>query len=111
MEIIFNKISSSGESGILVGAKAFSEILSRFSSSKMSLTLVTTLAPFLIRSLVPSDCGEKMEPGTAKTSRLNSKAKLAVMSVPLFSSASTTSVPMDSPAIIRFLAGKFPMPA
>ena len=44
--------------------------------------------------------------GTANTSLSFSSAYFAVISAPLFSGASVTSIPRDSHAIILFLAGK-----
>ena len=45
-------------------------------------------------------------PGTAKTSLPCSAANFAVMSAPLFSPASMTTVARDKPEIMRFLGGK-----
>ncbi len=47
-----------------------------------------------------------ISPGTANTSRPSSSAKSAVISAPLRSRASTTTVAAQSPAMIRFRAGK-----
>lgn len=77
-------------------------------SSKMSLALVTSFAPCLIKLCGPALNDEKIGPGTAKTSRPCSKAQSAVISDPLFSAASTTKTPKLSPLIIRFLSGNNP---
>ena len=47
-----------------------------------------------------------ISPGTASTSRPSSSAKSAVMSAPLRSLASTTTVARHRPAMMRFRAGK-----
>ena len=47
-----------------------------------------------------------MEPGTANTSRPCSSACCAVISEPLVRAASTTSVPSDSPLMMRLRCGK-----
>lgn len=47
-----------------------------------------------------------ISPGTANTSRPSSSAKSAVIKAPERSRASTTTVARQSPAMIRFLAGK-----
>ena len=46
-----------------------------------------------------------ISPGTASTSRPSSSAKSAVISAPLRSRASTTTVAAQSPAMIRLRAG------
>ena len=55
---------------------------------------------------VPDQLLLVISPGTAKTSRPSSSAKSAVMSAPLRPRASTTIVASESPAMIRFRAGK-----
>jgi hypothetical protein len=54
----------------------------------------------------PRLCGESTRPGTANTCRLLSAAILAVISEPLFRSASTTTVPSVIPATMRLRIGK-----
>ena len=76
------------------------------SASSTSAGFVTGVAPRRIRSFVPADSADVISPGTAKTSRPSSSAKSAVISAPLRSLASTTTTAADSPAMIRFLAGK-----
>ena len=75
-------------------------------SSSTASALSTNFAPDLIRLLVPLLLGEVTFPGTAKTSLPCSKAKSAVIKAPLFSAASTTTVPKAKPLSILFLAGK-----
>ncbi len=77
-------------------------------SSSMSWADSTSLAPCLISAWQPLDCGECIEPGTAKTSRPCSAARRAVIREPLCSEASTTKQPLLSPLIIRFRLGKLP---
>ncbi|MNI63918.1 hypothetical protein D3C73_1193300 [compost metagenome] len=77
-------------------------------SSKISSAQVTSFAPCLIRSSAPRLLGEVMGPGTANTSLPASNAASAVISEPLRESASTTSVPSVSPAIIRLRCGNSP---
>src|SRR5664279_1972772 len=72
----------------------------------MSSTPSQSLAPFLMRSWQPLLRGESMRPGTAKTWRPYSLAKLAVMSAPLVRLASTTTVPSVMPATMRLRMGK-----
>ena len=55
----------------------------------------------------PRLVGEKMLPGTAKTSRPWSRAKRTVCMTPLSIGASTTRTPSDSPLRSRFRRGKF----
>ena len=69
--------------------------------------LSTILAPSRINLFVPRQPGAWMLPGTANTSRFCSRAHLAVMRVPLYSAASTTSTPIDIPLMILFRIGKF----
>src|SRR3989344_5758983 len=91
-------------SNLLVGIKAsWRTVLSILYSVNMAEESVTTFAPLAISWFGPFDFEEKIEPGTAKTSRFWSKAHLAVISDPLLSSASTTSTPLDSPLMILFL--------
>ena len=47
-----------------------------------------------------------MLPGTANTSRPCSRAQLTVIIAPDFFAPSTSSVPWDSPLMMRFRAGK-----
>ena len=77
-----------------------------FNSSRMSSALVTILAPNLSRLLGPEERGEKILPGTQKTSRFCSKASLAVISEPESSLASIIKVPRDNPEIILFQIGR-----
>ena len=87
----------------------FSFVLNFFklSSCKTSSAHKTTLAPSCKSLLVPAEVVLVIGPGTAKTSRLASKACLAVIKAPPSILDSITNVPNDKPAIIRFLAGKF----
>ena len=55
---------------------------------------------------MPAESVLVISPGTANTSRPSSIAKSAVMSAPLRSRASTTTVATASPATIRLRAGK-----
>ncbi|MNC43539.1 hypothetical protein D3C75_924070 [compost metagenome] len=64
-----------------------------------------------ISSWVPLLLGDVTWPGTANTSRYSPSAYLAVMREPLLAAASTTTVPRDKPAIIRFRWGNSPCAA
>src|SRR5712691_5219073 len=77
------------------------------SSSQTSSQVATSLAPCLIKVLGPHELLLVTLPGTAYTSRFCSRAQRAVMRVPLYSAASTTSTPADMPLIIRLRMGKF----
>src|SRR2546428_13873430 len=59
-----------------------------------------------MRSLVPRLWGEKMLPGTAKTSRFWSAAQRAVMIAPLFRSPSITRTPRLIPDMMRLRRGE-----
>ena len=67
---------------------------------------VVSVAPCLIRSLVPAARGSSGEPGTANTSRPCSAAIRAVISDPERSAASTTTTPSAAPEISRLRLGK-----
>src|SRR5713226_1030918 len=77
------------------------------SSSQSSYQVATSLAPCLIKVLGPQELLLVTLPGTAYTSRFCSRAQRAVMRVPLYSAASTTSTPADMPLMMRFRIGKF----
>ena len=77
-------------------------------SFRMSSTLSTSLAPCLINSCGPRLRLAVMLPGTAKTSRFCSRAHWAVISEPLFSAASITTVPRLRPLMTRLRYGKWP---
>ena len=62
--------------------------------------------PFRISSFVPKLILSVILPGTAYTVLPCSNAQFAVIIVPLFSPASTTSTPQLIPLIILFLIGK-----
>jgi len=98
--------ASSGESGMISWLVLNCWICLMFSSSRMSSADWTSLAPFLMRSFVPFDIGLVRFPGMAKTSRLCSRANLAVIRAPELSPASITRVPRLRPEMIRFLIGK-----
>ena len=70
------------------------------------IRVLTENCAFTIRLWQPRLCGESTRPGTANTCRLLSAAMLAVMSDPLFKSASTTTVPSVIPATMRLRIGK-----
>ena len=55
---------------------------------------------------MPRESCDVISPGTASTSRPSSSARSAVISAPLRSRASTTTVTCASPATILFRAGK-----
>ena len=78
----------------------------RCSSSSTSCADSTSLAPCRIRAWHPRDWGAWMEPGMANTSRPCSTASRAVINEPDANAASTTSVPCDSPAMMRLRLGK-----
>ena len=67
---------------------------------------VVSVAPCLIRSLVPAARGSSGEPGTANTSRPCSAAIRAVISDPERCAASTTTTPSAAPEISRLRRGK-----
>ena len=67
---------------------------------------VTSVAPVLIRRLVPSARGSSGWPGTANTSRPCSAARRAVISVPERRAASTMTTPSEMPEMIRLRRGK-----
>ena len=71
-----------------------------------SAASVTSVAPCLIRSLVPAARGSSGEPGTANTSRPCSLAIRAVISEPERCAASTTTTPSAAPEISRLRRGK-----
>src|SRR5204863_3086741 len=91
---------SLGAAGLLLGGNRYSNSL------RISSALSQSLAPFLINSWQPLLRGESMRPGTAKTWRPYSLAKLAVINAPLLKFASTTTVPSVIPATIRLRIGK-----
>ena len=62
--------------------------------------------PTVSNAFVPAESGLVISPGTASTSRPSSSAKSAVISAPLRSRASTTTVAAARPATIRLRAGK-----
>ena len=74
--------------------------------SSTSAAAVSGVAPSLQQAFVPAERRDVISPGTAKTSLPSSSAKSAVMSAPLRSRASTTTVAAHSPAMILFRAGK-----
>jgi hypothetical protein len=73
----------------------------------MSFASWTSFAPYCASRCVPSDVAEKIEPGTANTSRPCSAAMRAVISEPLRLVASTITVPRARPEITRLRIGKF----
>ncbi len=77
------------------------------SSSHTSSHVATSLAPCLMSVFGPQEFLLVTLPGTAKTSRFCSSAQRAVMRVPLYSAASTTSTPIDMPLMMRLRIGKF----
>ena len=77
-----------------------------YSRSTSQLSVMSAAAPSAIRRLQPRLMGASMGPGTANTSRPCSRAVLAVMSAPLFSGASTTTVARLNPLMMRFRTGK-----
>ena len=72
----------------------------------MSAAHVSGDAPSLSSPFVPHDSAEVISPGTANTSRPSSSARSAVISAPLRSRASTTTVAAARPATILLRAGK-----
>src|SRR5262249_6042499 len=82
-------------------------LISAGSSSQTSSHVAVSLAPCLIKVLGPQEFREVTFPGTANSSRLCSRAQRAVMRVPLYSPASTTSTPRASPLMMRLRIGKF----
>ncbi len=75
------------------------------SASRTSSAHVTGVAPSRRSAFVPAESALVISPGTASTSLPSSSAKSAVMSAPLRSRASTTTVARQRPAMIRFRAG------
>lgn len=75
-------------------------------SSATSQPCVTSIAPSLISCSVPAELSLSAFPGTAKICLPCSRASATNSLVPLFSGASTTTTPSESPAAIRFLARK-----
>ena len=71
-----------------------------------SAASVVSVAPCLIRSLVPAARGSSGEPGTAKTSRPCSAAIRAVISEPERCAASTTTTPSAAPGDQPVAAGE-----
>ena len=67
-----------------------------------------TCAPSRISRLLPALRAESIGPGTAATTRPNSRAWVAVFTAPDLNGASTTMVTSASAAIIRFRRGKHP---
>ena len=67
---------------------------------------MTGVAPSRNRAFEPAETDDVISPGTTITSRPSSRAKSAVISAPERSRASTTTVAVQRPAMIRFLAGK-----
>ena len=72
----------------------------------MSAAEVTSVAPSLMRALVPPARGSSGEPGTAKTRRPWSAARRAVISEPERLAASTTTTASDRPEMMRLRRGK-----
>jgi hypothetical protein len=77
------------------------------SSSHTSSHVATSFAPCLISVFGPPEFLLVTLPGTAQTSRFCSRAQRETMRVPLYSAASTTSMPADMPLMIRLRMGKF----
>ena len=67
---------------------------------------MTSLAPSLISDSVPAAFSESALPGTAKISFPCSTASVTKRRVPLFSGASTTTTPSESPAAMRLRSRK-----
>ena len=82
-------------------------IIVKFSASSISSAVETGVAPSRISASGPRECGEKIEPGTAKTSRFCSTAKRAVIIAPLLKSPSTIRVPSVRPDMMRLRRGKY----
>ena len=76
--------------------------------SSTSSARVSGVAPSRSSAFEPAESADVISPGTAKTSRPSSRAKSAVISAPLRSRASTTTVAAQRPATIRLRAGKAP---
>src|SRR5204863_8676342 len=91
---------SLGAAGLLLGGNRYSNSL------RISSALSQSLAPFLINSWQPLLRGESIRPGTAKSCRTYSLAKLAVISAPLVRLASTITVARVIPATIWLRVGK-----
>lgn len=106
-ESVLRMCTSSGER-VSGRGDALEGIEERERISRISCVHVTGEAPTLRRRLAPWERGDRIDPGTANTSRLKSRARRAVIRVPLFSPASTTIVARESPAMIRFRKGKVP---
>ena len=68
---------------------------------RMSAVLVTQVAPSRMSWWQPADWAEVTGPGTAITGRLSSRVCRAVISAPLASPASMTTVPADRAAMTR----------
>ena len=77
----------------------------RFKVSKISPIFVSGIAPSLRSILGPSDTGEVIGPGTAKTSRFSESAERAVISEPDAIADSTMIVALDMPAMSRLRTG------
>ena len=77
------------------------------SSASTSSAPRQRIAPSRSSSCVPAEVSEKIEPGTANTSRPKSAASRAVMREPERREASTTTTPEESPAMMRLRIGKF----
>ena len=75
------------------------------SASRTSAASVSGVAPRRRSAFEPFESAETISPGTANTSRPSSSAKSAVISAPLRSRASTTTVADVRPAMMRFRAG------
>ena len=71
-----------------------------------SAAAVTGVAPSRRSAFEPAETAEVISPGTTNTSRPSSSAKSAVIRAPERSRASTTTVAVQRPAMIRFRAGK-----
>ena len=99
--------SGSGASGSPSGSrKAIGRPMIGSTAWMMSAASVISVAPCLIRSLVPAARGSSGEPGTANTSRPCSAAIRAVISEPERCAASTTTTPSAAPEIRRLRRGK-----
>ena len=75
-------------------------------TSSTSAGQVTGVAPSRSSAFVPAERALVISPGTASTSRPSSSAKSAVISAPLRSRASITTVARQRPAMILLRAGK-----
>ncbi len=76
-------------------------------SSHTSSQVAVSFAPCFINVFGPQELRLVTFPGTANTSRFCSSAQRAVILVPLYSPASTTSTPALRPLMIRLRMGKF----